>query len=97
MPMNKELEFVGTARPVKNGKMKLMFHREKLDKMKQYLDQPGNGDFIFLIMAEKRSQNGKWSHYLAIDTWKPGDNVKETRDEDRSNGFKDDVNVDFPF
>lgn len=88
----RNLLFVGSAREVVGGKRwKVMIHREKLGVMKQYLEQPGNGDFVFLVMERRRgARSEKWTHWLAIDTWKPEKKPVEESGDPVEEGWQDD-------
>jgi hypothetical protein len=62
----------GRAVPTQFGElMKVSFHKDDINKMVQYIKQEG-GDWVNLVLKEKREKvEGKPTHYLEIDTWKP--------------------------
>jgi len=84
----KEVLFVGVGRQVGDyGRLKLMMHRDQVAKLVQYLEQDG-GDFVFLLVDKSKKEGAKWTHYVAIDTWKP--EKKVVREDASSDGFVDD-------
>jgi len=62
----------GRAVPTQYGDlMKISFHKDDINKMVAYLRDNG-GDWINLVLKEKREKTeGKPTHYLEVDTWKP--------------------------
>lgn len=56
---------------------KISFHKEDLNKMVKYIQENG-GDWVNLVLKEKKEpQEGKPTHYLEIDTWKPSNQNSE--------------------
>jgi hypothetical protein len=50
---------------------KVSFHKDDINKMVQYM-KDNKSDWINLVVKEKKEvQEGKPTHYLEVDTWKP--------------------------
>ena len=50
---------------------KVSFHKDDINKMVSHMRSEG-GDWINLVIKEKKDKaEGKPTHYLEIDTWKP--------------------------
>jgi hypothetical protein len=50
---------------------KLSFSKDDINKMVQYM-KDNSTDWINLVLKEKQNkQEGKPTHYLEVDTWKP--------------------------
>ena len=66
--------YCGSAKvvPTQYGELtKVSFHKDDINKMLQYM-KDNNGDWINLVIkAKKEPQEGKATHYLEVDTWKP--------------------------
>jgi len=85
--------YCGSAKIVKTkfGEMpKILFHKDNINTIVKYM-KDNNVDFINLDMKEKKDkQEGKHTHYLEVDTWKPETNPAET-DEANLNPETDDL------
>ena len=66
--------YAGSAKIVQTnyGEMtKVSFHKDDINKMVQYMKDNGS-DWINLdIKAKQSPQDGKPTHYLEVNTWKP--------------------------
>ena len=69
--MATEKTFIGSGKIVKTqyGDMtKISFSQSDIDKLKENL----NNGWINLVLKEKKNKvDGKPTHYLEVDTWKP--------------------------
>lgn len=69
---NTEKVFVGSAKvvPTKFGELtKISFSRDDVEKLTKNLNEKG---WINLVVKEKKNKiEGKPTHYLEVDTWKP--------------------------
>ena len=85
--------YCGSAKVVKTqyGDLtKVSFHKDDINKMVSYMKN-NNLDWANLVIKEKKEpQEGKPTHYLQIDTWKPTQNNATVVDAN------DDTN-DMPF
>ncbi len=66
--------YCGSAKivPTQYGELtKVSFHKDDINKMVSYMKENG-GDWINLVVKEKKEKvQGKATHYLEVDTWKP--------------------------
>jgi hypothetical protein len=66
--------YCGSAKivPTQYGELtKVSFHKDDINKMVAYIKENG-GDWINLVLKEKKEKvQGKPTHYLEVDTWKP--------------------------
>lgn len=57
--------------------MKLAMHRDDLKKIAQYMNEE-KSDWINLSVLEKQNKvEGKPTHYVVVDTWKPNQDAKQ--------------------
>jgi len=57
---------------------KIKFHRDDVKKILKYLDD-NSTDWINLDMKKKQNvEEGKPTHYMQVDTWKPDANRENT-------------------
>ena len=72
--MNDEKIFCGSGKiiPTQYGELtKISFSKEDINKMVSYMKKE-NSDWVNLVLKEKQNKvEGKPTHYLTIDTWKP--------------------------
>lgn len=72
--------YCGSARviPTKFGDLtKVSFHKDDIKKMIEHIKSDG-GDWINLVIKEKQNKiEGKPTHYLEVDTWKPNNSGVE--------------------
>jgi hypothetical protein len=58
---------------------KLSFSKDDINKMVQYM-KDNSTDWINLVLKEKQNkQEGKPTHYLEVDTWKPTPQASTTK------------------
>jgi len=69
-----EILYCGSAKIISTqyGQLtKVSFHKDDINKLVKFLRENG-GDWINLTIKEKKEpKQGKPTHYLEIDTWKP--------------------------
>ena len=101
--------YCGSARTIKTqyGELtKVSFHKDDINKIVRHM-KDNNLDWANLVIKEKREKvEGKPTHYLEIDTWKPNTEQQPTQEtmEEKPVGElpKHDANVgsqgnDLPF
>ena len=73
---------------------KITFHKDNINTIVKYM-KDNNSDFCTLVMKQKREiQEGKPTHYLEIDQWKPKDDYYSENGGEKVNEVEDD---DVPF
>jgi len=82
--MSEEKIYTGSAKIIntKYGDLtKVSFHKEDINKIVQYM-KDNNTEWINLVIKEKKEpQEGKPTHYLEVDTWKPTEqNTEKNKD-----------------
>jgi hypothetical protein len=79
-----ETIFVGSGKIIetKIGQMtKLSFSKDDINKMVKYM-KDNNLDWLNCNFSEKKNKTeGKSTHYVSIDTWKPENKVKENKSD----------------
>ena len=92
--MSTEKIYCGSAKiiPTQYGDLtKIIFHKDDIQKMLNNM----NGDWINLVVKEKQNKvEGKPTHYLEVDTWKPdnsnqGHSIAPKMNGDMANDFND--------
>ena len=80
--MSEEKIYAGSAKIIntKYGDLtKVSFHKEDINKIVQYM-KDNNSEWINLVIKEKKEpQEGKPTHYLEVDTWKPTEQNTEQK------------------
>lgn len=87
---NSEKIFCGSAKVIntKYGELtKLSFHKDDINRIVSFM-KDSNSDWANLVIkAKKDPQEGKPTHYLEIDTWKP-----EPREENKVQSYPKQTN-----
>jgi len=75
-----ETIYCGNAKTIQTnygGIVKLSLHKDDINRIVKYM-KDNNSDWCNIDVLEKRNpEQGKPTHYLKIDTWKPDEEKKE--------------------
>ena len=70
---------------------KISFHKDDINKMVAHIKSEGS-DWINLVLKEKKEpKEGKPTHYLEVDTWKPENRPEPQPEQYQSNEEEDDL------
>ena len=88
---NQDTLYCGSAKIISTqyGQLtKVSFHKEDINKLVKFLRENG-GDWINLTIKEmKEPKQGKPTHYLEIDTWKPEQKQEQPQQQSYGNDEK---------
>ena len=100
--MSEEKIYIGVGKTVKTqygDLIKGSMHKDHINEIVKYM-KANNLEWINWNMKEKREiTEGKPTHYIEVDTWKPSENVTERHDVNDipSSNKPTQENLDLPF